>query len=36
MTQEHVLAEEEQMTAARTKQHGEEKDNGIFMSRFKK
>ena len=25
MTQEHVLAEEEQMTAARTKQHEEEK-----------
>ena len=29
MTQEHVLAEEEQMTAARTKQHEEEKHTGI-------
>ena len=29
MTQEHVLAEEEQMTAARTKQHEEEKHTGV-------
>ena len=35
MTQEHVLAEEEQMTAARTKQHLDEKHTGI-PAKYKK
>ena len=36
MTQEHTLAEEEQMTAARTKQHEEEKHTGIMTEKTKK
>ena len=36
MLQEHVLAEEEQMTAARTKQHEEDKHTGIRTDEKKK
>ena len=35
MTQEHVLAEEEQMTAAQTKQHEDEKHTGIRTEKKK-
>lgn len=36
MTQEHVLGEEEQMTAARAKQHEEGKHAGIWAEKKKK